>query len=120
MVGMAKPKEKPVYELKFGVMLAECYVWNGRFQRKVCMGVEDWGDLGRSYLVGDHRVASDGCYEWYGKECLKQVKCSYHLCQDDRKKCRDYLSRGDSRELVHVSRWRLVNVFMMSEMEYSE
>ena len=51
------------------------------------MRVEDWDDLGRGYLIGGHLVASDGYYEWYGQQYLKQDKCLYHLCRDDRKKC---------------------------------
>lgn len=98
------------------LMEHEYYDWNSRPQGRV----EDWGDLGHGHLIGGHLVASDGYYEWHGKQYLKESKSLYHLCRDDRKKCKDKLSRGGGREVVHISRWRLVNVFMMSEMEYSK
>ncbi|CAK9000725.1 Uncharacterized protein SCF082_LOCUS6623 [Durusdinium trenchii] len=105
---------------KGGVMEYECYDWNGGAQGKACLRVEGWGDAGRGYLVGDHLAASDGYCDWYGKRNLNDGKGLYHLCRDDRKKCKEKLHRGDRRELAHISRWRLVNVLMMAGMEYTK
>ena len=102
------------------VMEYECHDWNGRAQGKACLRVEDWSEVGRGFLVGDHLVASDGYYEWYGQHYLMRGKGLYHLCSCDRKKCKIKLARGDGRELVHISRWRLVNPLMMYDMEYSK
>ena len=101
------------------VMEYECYDWNGRAQGKACLRVEDWSDAGRGFLVGDHLIASDGCYEWYGQQYLKDGKGLYHLCSGDRTKCKAKLPRGDGTELVHISRWRLANILMMHDMEYA-
>lgn len=76
------------------LMEHEYYDWNSRPQGRV----EDWGDLGHGHLIGGHLVASDGYYEWHGKQYLKESKSLYHLCRDDRKKCKDKLSRGGGRE----------------------
>ena len=65
-------------------------------------------------------VASDGYCEWYGQHYLMDRKGLYHLCSGDRTKCKVKLPRGDGRELVHISRWRLVNPLMMHDMEYSK
>lgn len=102
------------------VMEYECHDWNGRAQGKACLRVEDWSDAGRGFLVGDHLIASDGYYEWYGQHYLTDGKGLYHLCGGGRSKCMVKLSRGDGRELVHISRWRLVNALMMHDMEYSK
>ena len=102
------------------VMEYECHDWDGRAQGKACLRFEDWSEVGRGFLVGDRLVASDGYYEWYGQHYLMDRKGLYHLCSGDRTKCKVKLPRGDGRELVHISRWRLVNPLMMHDMEYSK
>ena len=44
----------------FGV---RCYDWSGKPQGKSCLRVDDCGDVGKGYLIGDHLIASDGFYE---------------------------------------------------------
>ena len=102
------------------VMEYECDDWNGRAQGKACLRVEDWSDAGRGFLVGDYLIASDGYYEWYGQQYLKDGKGLYHLCSGDRSKCKAKLPRGDGRELVRISRWRLASILMMHDKEYSK
>ncbi|CAK9031446.1 unnamed protein product [Durusdinium trenchii] len=52
------------------LMEHEYYDWNSRPQGRV----EDWGDLGHGHLIGGHLVASDGYYEWHGKQEQQRKK----------------------------------------------
>lgn len=43
---------------------------------KACLWVEDWSDISRGFLVGDHLIAIDRYYEWYGQNIWRMEKIS--------------------------------------------
>ena len=88
-------------------------------QGKALIEIVGHGEEGKDTLRGIHISASDPYYEWYGGEKLGVDKCLYHLCGKAGRRCSFRLRRRDTRELIHLSEWRLVNPGVMVAEEYS-
>eukprot|EP00438_Fugacium_kawagutii_P025912 Skav228849 [mRNA] locus=scaffold4472:6917:8557:+ [translate_table: standard] len=90
----------------------ECYDNRGRPQGRAIIKLMDWAEYGSTMLRAEHVLASDGYYDWYGKNSLKEDKAVYHICGGPRRSCREKLVRGDRREVVHVEKWRMMTPLM--------
>eukprot|EP00438_Fugacium_kawagutii_P004408 Skav228593 [mRNA] locus=scaffold1161:70199:75552:+ [translate_table: standard] len=97
----------------------ECYDNRGGKQGKAVIRLEEWDDYGKAFLKASHILASDGYYDYYARDKLKDGKGVYHICGDRRRTCKEKLVRGDRRELVHIERWRLITPMMMIEGDYT-
>ena len=99
-----------------------CYDNRGRDQGKAIIRILGWdGSMIMSTSIkAQHVVASDGYYEWYAQNTLKEEKTVYHVCPTTRKKCKEGLPKGDRRTLIHLMQWRMVNPMMMNEMDYAK
>eukprot|EP00438_Fugacium_kawagutii_P020958 Skav211849 [mRNA] locus=scaffold305:925833:932175:+ [translate_table: standard] len=96
----------------------ECYDQRGRGQGRAVIRLIEWADYGSAMLKADHVVASDSYYDWYARKDLKASKAVYHVCGDQRRKCKEKLPRGDRREVVHVERWRMLTPLAMLDTSY--
>ncbi len=65
-----------------------------------------------------HKGATDGYYEWYGQNELKEEACLYHMCLSRAPRCKTRLPRGDRRILIHVDRWRMLTPEVMVGVPY--
>ena len=98
----------------------ECVDNRGREQGLALVRLLDWEDHAQGILKAEHLVASDGYYEWYATQELKEGKGLYHICGSGRGQCSVRLGRGDRRELVHLHKWRVTSPLVMMESAYSK
>ncbi len=87
----------------------ECFDGRWRSQGKAVIEVVAFDDEAASTLRCIHLAASDGYYAYYADEKLGVDKVVYHLCKCEAKKCTYKAPRADKREVVHLSKWRMVN-----------
>ena len=113
------PKKRVSESFGIGRVLEyRCYDARWRPQGKAMIEIVGHGDEGEETLKGIHITASDPYYEWYGGAKLGVGNCVYHLCSKAGKRCGFKLERGDGRELIHLSEWRLVNGGIMMAEDY--
>lgn len=96
----------------------ECYDNRGSPQGRAVVRLRDWVEYSTAMFKADHILASDGYYDWYAKQSLKDDKGVYHICGERRRGCKDRLPRGDRREVVHIERWRMMTPLMMIQSDY--
>eukprot|EP00438_Fugacium_kawagutii_P012524 Skav208184 [mRNA] locus=scaffold2530:366794:368191:+ [translate_table: standard] len=102
-----------------GMMIEyECYDARGGPQGKAVLRLKDWLEYGSGLLKGEHQVASDPYYEWYGTQ-LQEDNAVYHVCSGSRRSCRVRLPRGDRREFIHLERWRVATPMALMAADYS-
>lgn len=97
----------------------ECYDSRGGAQGRAVVKLKDWVEYASAMFQAEHLIASDGYYEWYAKQSLKDDKGVYHICGSRRRSCKEKLGRGDNREVVHVEKWRMMTPLMMIQSDYT-
>eukprot|EP00438_Fugacium_kawagutii_P004694 Skav217774 [mRNA] locus=scaffold1782:124:5579:+ [translate_table: standard] len=96
----------------------ECYDSRWQTQGRGAIRLDQWEDKGRGLFTGHHGPSSDGYYDYYVQNQMGPDNGLYHICDGDASRCRVKKARGDSRELVHIDKWRLLSPMSMLNIGY--
>lgn len=68
----------------------ECCDARGAPQGRAVIRLKDWENYEDCLLRADHVIASDGYYQWYASHDLKRSGAVYHVCTEQRRKCKTW------------------------------